>query len=405
MNHFTLRSALLLSLLSLFSLSLAGCPPGDDDDAANDDDAAGTPCDGVTPVSGTDVDFEVIGTGLDRPVDIKVANDGTGRIYVVEQNGKIQRFRPDDDQARTWFDINDRVVNVGGLGDEQGMLAMAFHPNYASNGKVYVHYSNNGGDTVISEFTAADPADGEPDPASERVILEANQPAGNHNGGAIHFGPDGFLYIGLGDGGGGGDQFGNGQNEESLLAKILRIDVDTPSGGNEYSVPADNPFVGGAVVDEAYIWGLRNPWRWSFDRETGDMWIADVGQNAREEIDLGVAGGNYGWPCREAGSDYDGCTGDFIEPIFEYGHAEGISISGGYVYRGCTFTDLQGQYFFSDFAYQPNSPLWSITADGEVGDVWEGNTGLLIATFGEDEQGELLTADYDGGTLHRMVPN
>ena len=146
----------------------------------------------------------------------------------------------------------------------------------------------------------------------------------------------------------------------------------------------------------------------------GDIAMFEVGSNSSDRtrnfeefnvMEQGAQGGNYGWPCREAGSDYDGCTGDFIEPIFEYGHAEGISISGGYVYRGCTFTDLQGQYFFSDFAYQPNSPLWSITADGEVGDVWEGNTGLLIATFGEDEQGELLTADYDGGTLHRMVPN
>jgi glucose/arabinose dehydrogenase len=404
MSNSTLSSALLLSLLVL---PLAGCPSGGngDDDTANDDDATVDPCAGIEPVSGTSVAFEQIGSGLDRPVDITTAGDGSGRIFVVEQNGRIRVFRPGDDSANTWFDINSVVHNVGGLGDEQGLLALTFHPDYATNGRFYVHYDDNSGNTVVSEFTVEDPAEGEPDLGSERVILQITQPAGNHNGGSIHFGPDGYLYLGFGDGGGAGDTYDNGQNPDTLLAKILRIDVDNPSGGREYGIPADNPFVGEAVRDEVWAWGVRNPWRWSFDRETGDMWIADVGQNQREEIDLGVRGANYGWPCREAGSAYDGCPGDFTDPIFEYGHADGISITGGYVYRGCRMPDLRGQYFFSDFAYQPNSPLWSITADGEVGDVWEASVGLLIATFGEDEQGELLTADYSGGTLHRLMPD
>jgi len=401
MPHFTLRSALLLSLLAL---PVAGCP-GDDDDTANDDDAVADPCDGVTPVSGTDVTLELIGAGLESPVDIKAAHDGSGRIFVAEQAGRIRFFRPDDSQPRSWFDLRDSVVNPGGLGDERGLLSLAFHPDYATNGKFYVHYSNNSSDTVVSEFTVPDPADGEPDMGSERVLIEASQPASNHNGGSIHFGPDGYFYVGLGDGGGGGDTYDNGQNPDTLLAKILRIDVDNPADGKEYGIPSDNPFIGESVVDEAFAWGIRNPWRWSFDRENGDMWIADVGQNLIEEIDIGEAGANYGWPCREAGSSYDGCTGDFTDPIFEYGHAEGISITGGYVYRGCALTDLQGQYFFSDFAYQPNSPLWSVTRAGDVGSVWEDNVGILIATFGEDEQGELLTADYDSGSLHRMVAN
>jgi len=394
----TLRFALLLSLLAL----PLGCPTGDDDDATGDDDDAAGVCDGVTAVSGTDVALEQIGSGLDRPVDIQSLPDG--RIFVVEQNGRIRVFRPGDESANTWFDMGQLVVNVGGLGDERGLLAMAFHPNFASNGQFYVHYDDNAGDTTISEFTVDDPADGEPSVDSERVIITVEQPAGNHNGGSIHFGPDGYLYIGLGDGGGAGDTYDNGQNPNTLLAKMLRIDVDNPSGGNEYGIPDDNPFIGDSVVDEAFAWGIRNPWKWSFDRETGDMWVADVGQNAIEEIGILEAGDNGGWPCREGDAAYDGCSGEFAEPLFTYSHADGISITGGYVYRGCVFEDLQGQYFFSDFAYAPNSPLWSVTADGNVGDVWESTVGILIATFGEDAQGELLTAGYSNGNLYRMVP-
>lgn len=396
----SLRFALLLSLLSL---PLAGCPTGgDDDDATGDDDDAAGACDGVTAVSGADVTLEQIGSGLERPVDIQSLPDG--RIFAVEQAGRIRVFRPGDNTANTWFDMSDLVVNVGGLGDERGLLAMAFHPDFASNGRFYVHYDDNASDTRISEFTVDDPADGEPSTDSERVILTVDQPASNHNGGSIHFGPDGYLYIGLGDGGGAGDTYDNGQNPDTLLAKILRIDVDNPSGGNEYGIPSDNPFIGENVVDEAFAWGIRNPWKWSFDRQTGDMWVADVGQNQIEEIGILESGDNAGWPCREGDAAYDGCPGDFAEPLFTYSHADGISITGGYAYRGCVFEDLQGQFFFSDFAYAPNSPLWSVTADGNVGDVWEGNVGILIATFGEDHQGELLTAGYSNGNLYRMVP-
>lgn len=383
-------------------MPLAGCPQGDDDDDSTD--PVVDPCDGVTAVSGADVELESVGAGVDRPVDIQNAGDGSHRIFVVEQNGRIRYFRDGDNTARTWLDIGDLVTNVGGLGDETGFLAMAFHPDFGTNGKFYVHYDNNSEDTVIAEFTVDDPADGEPDVESQRIILEVGQPASNHNGGAIHFGPDGYLYIGLGDGGGAGDTFGNGQNPDTLLAKILRIDVDNPSDGREYGIPGDNPFIGEAPLDETYVWGLRNPWKWSFDRQTGAMWIADVGQNQLEEIDVASAGDNLGWPCREGFEAYDGCAGDFTDPVFEYGHSQGVSITGGYVYRGCTFTDLQGQYFFSDFTYAPSSPLWSITATGDVGDVWEGNVGILVATMGEDERGEILLGDYAAGEIFRMVP-
>lgn len=395
-------------LALLLALPLAACPSTSADD--DDTTASSDPCEGIEAVSGADVELEEIATGLERAIDIQNAGDGSNRIFVAEQTGRIRVVNPGDDTANTWFDINDQVVNPGGMGDERGLLALAFHPDFANNGKLYVHYNDNNADTTVSEFTVADPAEGEPDASTERVLLTVSQPASNHNGGSIQFGPDGYLYIGLGDGGGGGDTYVNGQNPNTLLAKILRIDVDNPSGGEEYGIPSDNPFVGEEVVDEAWAWGLRNPWRFSFDRETGALWVADVGQNVWEEIDIVEGGDNLGWSCREASANFPStpnsfdCDGNYEDPIFEYGHAEGISITGGYVYRGCALPDLRGQYFFSDFPYVASSPLWSITASGEVGDVWESNVGLLIATFGEDEQGELLTADYSGGTLHRMVP-
>ncbi len=392
---------LLLTLLSsTLILPLAGCP-SDDDDTTDDDDA--DVCAGIEPVSGTDVDKQLIGAGLDRPVDIANAADGSNRVFVVEQTGVIRELRAGDTQARRWFDINDRVVNPGGMGDERGMLAMAFHPDFADNGKFYVHYSDSSGDTTVSEFTTD--ADGAGDPDSERVLFTVDQPASNHNGGSIKFGPDGYLYIGLGDGGAADDAFGNGQNPDSMLAKILRIDVDN---GSPYGIPSDNPFLADPVIDEAFMWGMRNPWRFSFDRQTGQLWVADVGQNRTEEIDIGLAGANFGWPNKEGSDCYQGpCDDSFEDPIFEYSHAQGISISGGYVYRGCKMPDLHGNYFFSDFPYAPSSPLWTIKNNGGSfgpGDVWIGNWGILIATFGEDEQGELLTADYDGGDLYRMVP-
>ena len=393
----------LLALLSscLVILPLAGCPGADDDDTSDDDDAI-DPCAGIEEVSGTDVELDLIGTGLTQPVEIATAGDGSNRIFVAEQRGVVREFRPDDTTARTWFDIDARVQGDP-AGQERGLLGLAFHPDFANNGKFYAHYSATNGDTTVSEFTTN--ADGEGDAGTERVLIEVDQPASNHNGGTIKFGADGYLYIALGDGGASNDAFDNGQNPDTLLAKILRIDIDN---GSPYAIPSDNPFVGGPVIDEAYVWGVRNPWKFSFDRETNQMWIADVGQNATEEIDIGLAGANYGWPAKEGSDCYLGsCAGDFEDPIFEYGHQEGISITGGYVYRGCAMPDLRGNYFFSDFPYQPTSPLWTVKNNGGSfgpGDVWENNVGITIATFGEDEQGELLTADYTRGDLYRMVP-
>ena len=277
-----LSGFLLCSILLLLSVG-ADCGPGPepDDDDATDSDL----CDGVEEVAGTSVALETVATGLSSPVHVSHAGDGSGRVFVVEQAGRIVEIDSTGSQ-RDWLDIAGQV----GSGGERGLLSMAFHPGFAGNGRFFVNYTDGSGTTNVSEFglAGADTATSLADSGSERVLLTESQPAPNHNGGQLAFGPDGMLYIGLGDGGGGGDTFGAGQNPETMLAKILRIDVDS---GDPYSVPDDNPFVGdGDHFDETWAWGLRNPWRFSFDRQTGELWIADVGQNEWEEIHIGQAG-------------------------------------------------------------------------------------------------------------------
>ena len=382
--------------LSLLLLPLlVGCPPSDDDDATGAPDL----CDGIEGVEGTDIALDTVTAGLSSPVHVTNAGDGSGRLFVVEQGGRIKVW--DGSAMTTWLDIDDRV-NAGG---ERGLLSVAFHPGFASNSRFFVNYTGSGGTSYVSEFGTD--GDGFGDPASERVLLEQSQPAGNHNGGQIAFGPDGYLYIGFGDGGGAGDTYDNGQNPDTWLAKILRINVDS---GDPYGIPADNPFVDdGDHRPETWAWGLRNPWRFSFDRQTGTMWIADVGQGDLEEISLGTAGGNFGWPQMEGNSCYTaGCNpADFEPAIHEYSHSDGISITGGHVYRGCVMPDLHGNYFFSDYNYF-NSPLWTIREadNGAIvaGDVTIGSIGGLVSSFGEDEDGEIYLADHSGGRLLKIVP-
>ncbi|MCP4869032.1 MAG: PQQ-dependent sugar dehydrogenase [Proteobacteria bacterium] len=374
---------------------LVGCPPTDDDDATGAPDA----CEGIEGVSGIDVALDVVTTDLSSPVHMTHAGDGSGRVFVVEQGGEV--LVVEDGSASIWLDIDDRV-NAGG---ERGLLSIAFHSSFSANGRFFASYTGDGGTSYISEFGLD--ADGNGDPDSERVVLQQSQPAGNHNGGQIAFGPDGYLYIGFGDGGGAGDTYGNGQNPDTFLAKILRIDVDS---GDPYGIPSDNPFVGDADhLPETWAWGLRNPWRFSFDRETGTMWIADVGQGDLEEISLGAIGGNFGWPEMEGNSCYTaGCNPSDFEPaVHEYSHSEGISITGGFVYRGCTMPDLHGNYFFSDYNYF-NSPLWTIREadNGAIvaGDVTIQSIGGLVSSFGEDEAGEIYLLDHSGGRLLKIVP-
>ena len=336
-----------------------------------------------------------------QPVDLQYAPDGSDRLFVVEQEGYIYVF--DNDVFVTdktiFLDIRDRVVFQG----ERGLLGLAFHPDYENNGYFFVNYTAPGPlRTVVSRFqvTADDPDVG--DESSEHIIIEINQPFTNHNGGQIVFGPDGYLYIGMGDGGWGGDPYNNSQNLTNLLGAILRIDVDTVSSTLNYGIPIDNPFAADTLGyrDEIYAYGLRNPWRFSFDSSTNTCWISDVGQDLYEEIDILEYGGNYGWNIMEGFNCYNppsGCdTTGLILPIYTYDHNIGESITGGFVYRGTLVPDIYGKYIFADFEY---GDVWSLEYDGDnapevstLGDLGP----YSVTSFGVDQQNELYICSFDG---------
>ncbi len=337
-----------------------------------------------------------IASGLENPVHITHANDGRDRLFIVEQPGRIRIFNADGLQPTPFLDISDRVNCCG----ERGLLSIAFPPRFTTKGYFYVNYTNSTGNTVISRFSVSGSPD-IADPASESLILTIDQPFPNHNGGQIAFGPDGMLYIGMGDGGGGGDPLGSGQNLSSLLGKLLRIDVE--SGISPYAVPTNNPFATVANVrPEIWASGLRNPWRFSFDRDTGDLYIADVGQNQFEEINFQPAaspgGENYGWNILEGNHCFQptACdTSGLVPPILEYDHSSGDrSITGGHIYRGEIFPRMRGNYLFADFASGRLAGLRPSSSGFEA--TLLRDTGFAISSFGEDEQGELYLADYNG---------
>ena len=339
---------------------------------------------------------------LSRMVDMAYPPDGSNRLFVVLQPGRIVSFPndPDVDTAELFLDIRDRV-NDGG--EEEGLLGLAFDPQYAANGQFYVYYSASGPRrSVVSRFTAG--SDGlRADPTSERVLLEVAQPYANHNGGQIAFGPDGYLYIALGDGGSRADPQGNGQDLGTLLGSIIRIDVSTSTSA--YAIPSDNPFAGRAGArPEIWAYGLRNPWRFSFDRATGDLWTADVGQNRFEEVDIIQPGLNYGWNVMEGGHCFESsdCDRTGLEmPIAEYGREGGCSITGGYVYRGSRLPSLYGAYVYGDYC---TGRIWALRHDGE--EVTEHmeivDSDLRIPSFGEDASGELYVLSFDG-QVYRLV--
>jgi glucose/arabinose dehydrogenase len=296
-------------------------------------------------------------------------------------------------------------------GGEQGLLGLAFHPGFAANGRLFVDYTRTGdGATIVSELTAA-PDHGSANPATERILLTVSQPFANHNGGQLAFGPDGFLYIGLGDGGSGGDPYGNGQNRQALLGKILRISVDgSPAPGKAYAIPNSNPYAAGGIspgagLPEIWAYGLRNPWRFSFDRATGDLYIGDVGQNAWEEIDRqpgGSRGGeNYGWNAFEGTHCYSACAGvSAVPPITEYSHSDGCSVTGGYVYRGARQPTLNGIYVFGDYC---SGTIFTVPAGvGSAAPRPVAASGLNISSFGEGQDGEVFVVDL-GGSVYRVV--
>jgi len=349
--------------------------------------------------------------GLDQPLFVTHANDNSGRLFVVEKGGTIQIYQAGALLSTPFLDIQDRV---GSNGSEQGLLGLAFAPNYATGGHFFVNYTDQKGDTVIARFQVTADDSNLADAASEFLVLAIDQPAANHNGGMLAFGPDGYLYVGMGDGGGGGDRFGNGQNPETLLGKFLRLDV-TGDLAQPYLIPADNPWVnadwnGVDVRDEVWAVGLRNPWRFSFDRATGDLWTGDVGQNQYEEINFTLAGSagvlNYGWPIMEGLHCFRGnadCeTDDLVSPVAEYEHSSGCSVTGGYVYRGAQFVVLQGVYFYGDYC---TGVLWAAWPAGQVG--WRtaqvADTDQLLSSFGEDEAGELYVTDLNAGTVAQVV--
>ncbi|WP_418513358.1 PQQ-dependent sugar dehydrogenase [Corallibacter sp.] len=356
------------------------------------------------------IDIEPYASGFTNPVSIKHAGDN--RLFIVERAGVIKIVNNDGSTNPTPFiDINTLVSNSGG---ERGLLGLAFHPNYLTNGFFYVNYINNNGDTVISRFVTNPPDNNTANPSTEEILLTIAQPYSNHNGGDIAFGSDGYLYIATGDGGSGGDPENRSQNLNSLLGKLLRIDVNTASGGNNYRIPSDNPFVGTANArDEIWAYGLRNPWRFSFDRQTNDIWIADVGQNDIEEINMvpiTTAGVNYGWRCYEGNSAYNttGCpdVNTITFPVSQYSHSGSgafkCSISGGYRYRGTAQSTLSGLYFFADYCsneigiLEYNGTTWDMSFTQQYsGNNW--------TAFGEDVDGEIYVAGLSSGNIFKIV--
>jgi glucose/arabinose dehydrogenase len=344
--------------------------------------------------------------GLDQPVFVTHAGDGSGRLFIVEKTGKIQVLVDGALLPEPFLDV---AALVSG-GFEQGLLGLAFAPDFVDSGYFFVNYTDRSGDTVVARYQAsAEP--NRADPASAFVVLQVDQPAPNHNGGMLNFGPDGYLYVPLGDGGAANDRFGNGQNPATLLGKILRLDV-TSDPAQPYVIPADNPFVavdwnGQDVRDEVWVLGVRNPWRTSFDRATGDFWIADVGQNWLEEVDVIEAGNpgglNLGWPIMEGKSCFgaDACdTAGLRLPLHDYTHEGNCSVSGGYVYRGATNPAWNGVYFFGDWC---SGKIWGLAPDGTGG--WATaellDSDLQITSFGEDEAGEIYVAN-GGGAVYRL---
>ena len=336
-------------------------------------------------------------SGLTAPVDLQVPPDSTDRLFVVEQEGMVRVVQSGTLVATPFIDIRSRVTSGG----ERGLLGLAFHPNYASNRRFFLSYTRTSGGQLQSVIAEYQTSPGDPNTAdtTERIVLTVDQPFENHNGGQIQFGPDGFLYIGSGDGGWGGDPRGNGQNMDTLLGKILRIDVGP---AQLYAVPPDNPFVGHAGIQpEIWASGVRNPWRFSFDRTTGRLFVGDVGQDSFEEVDLATKGGNYGWNIMEGLHCYPppatGCNTSGLElPIAEYSHSEGNSITGGYVYRGALRPELRGTYMFGDFG---SGRIWRLTES--TSGTWTRSllldTQLNISSLGQDAAGEILVVDYGGG--------
>jgi glucose/arabinose dehydrogenase len=349
-----------------------------------------------------EISLDLYASGLSQPVHITNAGDGSNRLFIVEQTGRIRIMKDNSLLVTPFLDITGKVSCCG----EQGLLSTAFPPDYEIKNYFYVHYTNLSGNTVIARYQRTINPD-IADAGSEEIIMRIDQPFANHNGGQIVFGTDGYFYIGMGDGGSGGDPQNNAQNPDSLLGKMLRIDVE--SGIAPYAIPSDNPFTQNPdVLDEIWALGLRNPWRFSFDRITGDLFIGDVGQSSFEEIDFQPAsssgGENYGWRIMEGLHCFNPSTGcsqsGLTLPVTEYAHTEGCSVTGGMVYRGHRDALMQGVYFYGDYC---SGRIWGLQRNGGQ---WQEKQLLdsitSITSFGEDESGELFVADYSTGDIYSL---
>lgn len=414
------------ALLALVALALGGCgddaeppigpgtttPTSSEATAATAAPDVAAPGDTATPPADTVADtappppplqglaLEVVAEGLDTPVFL-TSPPGDERLFVVEKPGRIRLVGT---EGGLFLDLGP-LVGEGHL--EQGLLGLAFHPAYADNGRFFVHYTDRGGTSTLAEYRVSDDDPNRADRESGEVLLTQDQPAGNHNGGMIGFGPDGYLYLALGDGGGADDRFGNGQRPDTLLGTILRLDVD---GGEPYAIPPDNPFADGqGGAGEVWAYGLRNPWRFAID--AGLLYIGDVGQSDWEEIDVApvaAAGLNYGWPITEGAECFrspDCATGGLTPPVVVYGHDEGCSVTGGDVYRGAAIPELEGHYFYADwcggwvrsFRYEDG-----VAAEGTDWSEDLGGSGQIVS-FGRDAFGEIYVLSQDG-FVYRVVP-
>jgi glucose/arabinose dehydrogenase len=346
--------------------------------------------------------WQEVVAGLSMPVGLMNAADGSGRIFIIEQDGLIRILKDGSLLTTPFLDLTQKVDCCG----EKGLLGLAFHPDYIQNGYFYVDYVellNGQLFTVVARYQVSADNPDQADPGSEERILHIEQPFQNHKGGQLQFGPDGYLYIGMGDGGSEGDPLGNGQSLQTLLGKLLRIDIDH---SQPYTIPSDNPFASGGGFPEIWAYGLRNPWRFSFDRLNGDLYIGDVGQDAWEEIDWlsgGSPGGsNFGWSYYEGSHPYRGsppANETFVMPVAEYSHAVGNAVISGYVYRGQSLPAWQGVYFYGDYA---SGRVWGLLhmPDGTWQNAQMFETGLTISSFGVDENGEIYLADYAGRVLN-----
>jgi glucose/arabinose dehydrogenase len=377
-----------LRVLAIGLVLLVSCTPGATDDLGP---------------SG-EVSLQPVATGFNTPVYLTTSGMGDD-LYVVEKTGKVKILENagSTPRATAFLDVSGKLAP----GDERGLLSIAFHPQYATNGFVFVYYTATDGALTISSLKA-NPATKLVDAASEKVLLSIPHPVGNHNGGQLQFGQDGFLYIGTGDGGGGGDPDRNGQNKQTLLGKMLRIDVDKKDPGLEYGIPNDNPFEMTGGAQEVWAYGLRNPWRFSFDRSTNDLWIGDVGQGKFEEVNFTAKGlsapRNYGWNTTEGQSCYEAsvCDKTGLEmPVHVYAHtSNNQSITGGFVYRGTVSPKIAGKYIYADFI---SGRIWSLTkSGGNFLNALEVDTDDNISSFGEGADGELYVVAL-GGKVSRLV--